>query len=399
MWIPKSEKEIVGAVTTEALEETVAFDAKAELPSKNKNIELAKDVAAMATDGGVLLYGVAEDENGRPTVLNPIPLAGQRERISAIVQTSIAEPPFVRISEIPTHDDPEVGYIVVVVPPSERAPHMVVVKGDNRFYGRTDTGNRMLPEAEVARLYERRQWALVDMKAMLSEAIAEYPQVDELVYMSFVARPVLSNESLLNRAIGEHDNYESSHTTELSQLMSDVIQKTNTTRSFYRPDFRLQSSWLLQPSGYLVAMSDFVRYDASVFEKMRETLELRVGYDGAFSLFSGRVGEVMGDERRIVAAAIAGLTMRSLVFVGTLYDKASYEGNVEVGILITRLRDGIPYDGVMPRTIRPLKMDEYYQSKSVSALAILENPNQITRDLVGPLFRTLYQSNYYPLLS
>ncbi len=63
MWIPKSEEEIVNAVNSDALEESAIFDAKVELPSKN--IEIAKDIAAMSNDGGVIIYGIGEDENGR----------------------------------------------------------------------------------------------------------------------------------------------------------------------------------------------------------------------------------------------------------------------------------------------------------------------------------------------
>ena len=46
------------------LVETASFDAKSQLPAKGKFIDLAVDVAAMTSDGGTLLYGVAE--NGDP---------------------------------------------------------------------------------------------------------------------------------------------------------------------------------------------------------------------------------------------------------------------------------------------------------------------------------------------
>ncbi len=61
------------------------------IPTRGK--DLAIDVAAMATDGGSLLYGLGEDENGRPTVPQPFELAGARERVDQIVQTFISEPP------------------------------------------------------------------------------------------------------------------------------------------------------------------------------------------------------------------------------------------------------------------------------------------------------------------
>jgi hypothetical protein len=142
MWVPKTEEEIINAVKGGFVEESPIFDAKKELPEKNQ--ETAKDIAAMANDGGVLIYGIGEDVNGHPTILNPIPLANQPERITSIIQTSIAEPPFISITTVPTIHNPSVGYIIVVVPASERAPHMVIVKGEHRYYGRTARGMAFL---------------------------------------------------------------------------------------------------------------------------------------------------------------------------------------------------------------------------------------------------------------
>jgi hypothetical protein len=69
VWIPKSEGKILAAIEARDLTETVTFDAKAALPAQGRSKDLAVDVAAMATDGGTLLYGIGEDEHGRPTVL------------------------------------------------------------------------------------------------------------------------------------------------------------------------------------------------------------------------------------------------------------------------------------------------------------------------------------------
>jgi hypothetical protein len=52
MWIPKTEEEIVAAVMSGSLEESVIFDAKKELPEQKRNEDIAKDVASMANDGG-----------------------------------------------------------------------------------------------------------------------------------------------------------------------------------------------------------------------------------------------------------------------------------------------------------------------------------------------------------
>ena len=170
--MPRSAAEIEAAAKAGDLPETPSFDAKADLPHPRRNADLAVDVAAMTTDGGVLLYGVAEDENNRPTLPSPIPLANTGDRVGQIVATSIAEVPYIDVREFPCQADPSKGYMVVVVPPSPRAPHQVTVGGDLRFYGRGARGNRRLTEGEVARLYERRQEWQINAEAVLGEVIA-----------------------------------------------------------------------------------------------------------------------------------------------------------------------------------------------------------------------------------
>jgi hypothetical protein len=105
MWIPATEQELLAAIEAGDLVETATFDAKASLPAKGKSKDLAIDVAAMANDGGTLLYGVGEDENRRPTVTQPFVLTGARERVAQIVRSSISESPtfkFVRFRRMRT---------------------------------------------------------------------------------------------------------------------------------------------------------------------------------------------------------------------------------------------------------------------------------------------------------
>src|SRR5215211_178628 len=202
MWIPKSEQEILAVIEAEALVETATFDAKATLPAKGKSKDLAIDVAAMANDGGTLLYGVGENEDRRPTVPQPFTLAGARERVDQIVRTSISEPPDIQVREIPTGDDPSLGYLVVAVAPSPRAPHMVTVDKENRYYGRSATGNVRLTEGEVARLYERRRRWEVNRDALLQEAVDRAPidPREDFACLHLVARPVVPDEGILSRA-------------------------------------------------------------------------------------------------------------------------------------------------------------------------------------------------------
>jgi predicted HTH transcriptional regulator len=176
MWTPKTASEVEEAAARGDLEETHTFDAKVALPTSKKNHDLAVDVDAMTVDGGSLIYGLGEDKNKRLTVLSPIVLAGARERVAQIVETSISEPPFIRIHAPPTDADLTKGYLVVEVPQSPRAPHQVTSGGDLRFYGRGPTGNRILTEGEVAQLYRRREQWEVDREQLLAAEVSAAPE-------------------------------------------------------------------------------------------------------------------------------------------------------------------------------------------------------------------------------
>jgi hypothetical protein len=47
-----------------------------------------------------LIYGLAEDSNRKLTLLNPIKLKGERERVDQIVRTCVDEVPFFKVTAI-----------------------------------------------------------------------------------------------------------------------------------------------------------------------------------------------------------------------------------------------------------------------------------------------------------
>lgn len=168
VWSPSSAAELLSAIQGRWLpHESAAFEVKKELPAPNKNSDIAVDVAAMATDGGVIIYGVAEDKENVAFDATPIPLEGVKDRISNIVTSHVREEvPFeVRILQL--DDDPAIGFVVIDVPASIRAPHMVESKGEHRFYGRVPGGNRVLSEAQVALLYQRRERVAEDAGSVI----------------------------------------------------------------------------------------------------------------------------------------------------------------------------------------------------------------------------------------
>ena len=157
MWRPQTEAEIQAGIDNGIVHETSTFDAKLRLPARGRNTDLAKDICAMTVDGGVLLYGLGGDDPIRPDRREPFDLTGAAERIDQVAQAGIAEPRVIEIHDIASDEQPGTGYLSVVIPGAPRAPHMLTINGDNRYWGRDATGNRILSEGEVARLYARRE--------------------------------------------------------------------------------------------------------------------------------------------------------------------------------------------------------------------------------------------------
>jgi hypothetical protein len=128
-------------------------------------------MASFAVDSGTLIIGIAEDKTNRTFTLAPQPLKGLPEKIEQIAR-SIPEPPLSVITqEIPSDADPTQGYLIVHIPASPAAPHMV----DGRYYGRDDKTKYFLSDPEVVRLHERRRIADHDALALLQHEIDDDP--------------------------------------------------------------------------------------------------------------------------------------------------------------------------------------------------------------------------------
>jgi hypothetical protein len=204
MWVPASAEELEQAARGGRLVEKKRFEAKREV---GRNKDVAIDVNALALDGGGVVYGIAEDAQGRPTIPAAIELAGQRERIDQVVHSSCAEPPEIEIHELPLSVDPSCGYLFVEVPASPHAPQQVTTGGAMRYYGRTATGNKILSDEELVRYLRRRAQADTDRDGLLEQALsrAPVPPEPDLGYLHAFARPALIDASVLERALGEDD--------------------------------------------------------------------------------------------------------------------------------------------------------------------------------------------------
>jgi hypothetical protein len=132
--------------------------------SDNRKFEFLKDVSSMANaDGGVIVYGVRQDQSGAPAEMVALDLENIDElhnRIDLILNDNLDERiPGLRHRAVPRPDGRH--YYVVQVPQSYLAPHVITMPSTKpRFYLRVNTVNvpmtaRQIKDASL--LVERAQ--------------------------------------------------------------------------------------------------------------------------------------------------------------------------------------------------------------------------------------------------
>ena len=321
-------------------------------------------------------------------MLNPIPLKGQPERISTIARTSINEPVEIKVTSIQTIDDPSKGYLVVLIPASSRAPHMVEVKGDNRFYGRTASGNAILTQNEVERLYQRRQRQAVDLNELIAQEIelAPIPPQSDLGYLHIVVRPVFHKQDFFQ-------GIEASK--KLSDILNICIDKAKALSLYdnhsYAPDFNYPQRWVYRTDGLSAQLGD--RGNTP-----NMTLQLTVDNSGTLHLFCGRAADTETTNFYLFPSIIIGNTIRFFAFTNYLYEEIGYWGKMNVGLAITNLSGARMYTknhGYMSM-LQPYQQPQYTQGYQTLSFDSEKHRKSVAKRLLMPLFRVLSQGQYDP---
>lgn len=158
-WMPTTWQHILDAAEAGILDETQWVELKAAIPPKSPaaNLELARDLAALAGEGGLLIVGI-KDSGGRADEVCGTELAGLGDRIDQVSRDRIHPPLVVRPVEITDPDRPGSGCVLVLVNASSEAPHMV----DGRYWGRGATGKRPLLDSDVRKILDPQRRKLTE---------------------------------------------------------------------------------------------------------------------------------------------------------------------------------------------------------------------------------------------
>lgn len=402
MWVPRSAAELEQAILERTLpRESAGLDVKAGLPGRNKRSDIAVDVAAMATDGGVLIYGVRENKTLGIYESAPIELAGAQELVSEVVMANVRERIEFSATPLGLSDDPSRGYLVLDIPASPRAPHMVETKNDHRFYGRSPTGNVILTEAQVAALYARREH-FEDMAAAAlarSKAKVVRPELqkgenrrgDLLLF----AHPILGDSKVRERGW---------KTTEMIGSL-EILRAADSALRFHNDAGGLNLADIMSgTSRARLTLEGLQLFDAPFAASDGEIVtnyvsELQVLDAGTLHYFRVRVARESGrpfrpDEYIIWDEAIGQLTARFCRLAGSFFDRAEYHGPVVVAIVLLGVKDAASsrwlgtYAAPPPSGYLTVPGD-YEDVARVSVASLLERPAQVASNLLERLYRTI----------
>ena len=115
MWIPRTVEELEHAVESNSVTESHYLDFKEFTASNGVPRTVAKCVASLAVDGGVLILGVGEDKQAQRFVMKPTSLMGSRDAVDSVIANRVT--PSLRVTVNVLNRGDGTGYLVVIVPP------------------------------------------------------------------------------------------------------------------------------------------------------------------------------------------------------------------------------------------------------------------------------------------
>lgn len=137
------------------IEESTTLEYKS-LDSLKNNLEIAKDISAMAnSEGGRIIYGIKEDENGFPEKIEWTSDKGEKDKIDQILSSRINRKiEGCEIEEIKSEVDKKKFVIIVNIPKSDLAPHQ---SGNKKYYRRSNSRAREMEHGEIEDLFFKRK--------------------------------------------------------------------------------------------------------------------------------------------------------------------------------------------------------------------------------------------------
>lgn len=398
----RTEADIDAAIEGGLFEERHYLDLKELLKSgPSSNRELAKDLASFAVDSGSLIFGISEDKETRTFGKAPLALAGLAERIEQVAGMTVDPPLAVLAREIPSEAGQGLGYLVVHIPASPTAPHMV----DGRYYGRGDKTRRHISDAEVVRLHERRRSSEQTAIALLRREFERGPvPVDRRTraHLFLLAEPVTGRpEMLLDLVDGHGWQRRIVALRDAGTALKVVEALAEVGIEGHDPDFGVMSTQVRRPTGAAVSTFNLTSGRTLLDDGYDPTsvADLEVSEDGGLRLFMSRLSDEDGKARVFFDPAVIIFVRRFLAVLEAAAEAGGYLGNWTLAIGITGLKGCKSYrmNKSSMRTSNELVYsgDVYERATEASYAELTSKHGGIADRLLGQLLRAFDTRRIY----
>jgi hypothetical protein len=384
-WTPSAWSDVIDAAAGGLLDESHWVDLKQELPAgkRTHNTELAQDLASLAIDGGLLVVGI-EDHNSHAGKVQGVELAGLADRVDQVARDKVRPSLTVRSHEVPDPARPGRGCLLVHVPPSPLAPHMV----DYVYYGRGDRANIRLSDEQVRAIIEDRRRGRTDVIAKLRRMAEDDPITAakrQLGHLYLLAQPETAVEEALVEFLADPDDAKRA----IQAIIGPIRRERDRGTTGFTPDLHHLVDWATRAEG--LALISYSAEEGPVREK--GLLELVIREDGGISLTCGKGTDTLRGTTTVIVMLVLGLTYSVAALAGRLADEhAGYQGQWRLGVRMDRLRGAVPLDllqGALRKPASPYTRDEYERATSASTEELVNAPYAVAERLVAPLLRGL----------
>ena len=352
------------------------------------SLELAKDLASMAVLGGYLVYGVAEDKSKHLFTVDPMNLpTGLHETVDAVARARITPPLVVTPHLVPDSTDTTRGFMVIEVPASPDAPHMV----DGVYWGRSETGKVRLTDADVERVILARSRRTAYLRdAMDATAEADPAPSSHYCHLYFTAVPATGWPDMFADYARDRQSRR-----RLSQLCTDLVNEiAKVNAGQQRPAVAFSgmlNDWRSQrvAAGWLGNWSGSSKEDSGRAFGVDDDGPIRYINLGVSS------GDAYSSGVRLVRELNALFETWDMTrFVATVSDEVGYRGSWLFGIefdhlggLSSQVND--PYSGFIAGTNMTWETAGYSRVTKATALEVREKPKRIADRLFRRLMRGL----------
>ncbi len=396
---PTTWEEIETAAAAGILNEGRWVELKKEIPAKSagSNKELAKDLASLSVEGGTLIIGIEESKAGVAGEVVGADLSSLQTRINQVSQSTIRPPLNVSTSTFPNPDGGALGVMVVTVPASASAPHMV----DGNYWGRTEHGKTPLSDDQVRRLMADLRPAVEEFKARLAGVGEDLHAPDATSRRT--GQLVLRFEPIAPSYAGPVSDAMTGHPGHAIRELIGGIERMHDPFLVDADQSNPHSDGWFVTSLRKNDPRVELRSGSVLVEQTR--VSVLVDDEGAWSILSGAATRPSANypdaELCIYTKHILELTHIACAAVAKFSaDKAPYYGEWRVGVYIDNLEDTKPaeafrQDAYQFAYVEPFKRPTYQSVATTTTQELEEHPSKVVEKLLKNLLRGMGLDNFY----